>query len=943
MAKKFSFLSRFKNPLNFRKVLIPSRAKSPKAIWKKIGKIALFAFIALVFVTAFAFAWFSKDLPTPDKIANHAVTQSTKIYDRTGQTLIYETGEQKRTIVTGDQLSDNLKNATVATEDSTFYRNMGIDPKAILAAVYQRLVHQTSRTRGASTITQQYVKTALLDSNRTLARKIKEAILAVELEAMYSKPEILTMYLNEIPYGGNIAGAEAAATTYYGIPAKDLDIAQAATLAAIPQSPTYYYPYGTHTDDLILRRNYVIDRMLAEKYITSDQATAAKAEDTTTVGVVIKPRKDSILSPHFAMYVIEQAQAQFGEEKIQKEGYKIITTLDLDKQKLAEEALASGVKKINQYGASNAAIVSVNPNTGEILGMVGSIDYYNTAIDGNVNVADSSRQPGSSFKPYAYVTLLKNKDYSPSKIIWDLQTDFGGGYVPRNYNGNFNGPVTMRTALSNSLNIPAVKALSLAGIDNVLQTASEMGITTLTHRDQYGLSLVLGAGEVKPVEMAGGFGTFATGGVKHDLKSILKVTDASGKIVYEYNLGNDKGRQVLDPQAAYEINSILSDNKARSAVFGTNSALSFPGKTIAAKTGTTSSFKDAWTVGYSTDIATAVWVGNNDSAAMKNGADGSVIAAPIFHYYMDRAVTADKPFNVPKGIQTLTVEKYSNKLPSELSSEQTTDIFAEWQVPTEKDDVHVQKKVCKSNGALASDSVSSDLTELRTFTVIHSEKPDNAAWENPVRAWLSGHGWNNLPPTDKCDPSSIASNISITAPANGSDVTGPTSIKANVTSSYTISKATFYIDDISIGSDDSSPYEFTYDFDNLSKGNHTITAISDDANGGNLKTTITVNVIKDSKAPVISSVSSTKINATTYRITWNTDENSMSQVMYGMISQPSQPYSYTLSSPVNSSMVTSHSIDITPVVPGKKYYFRVVSADAMNNSAISDPENSFDS
>ncbi len=935
-----SIINRFINPINFRKVLIPRKA--PKNLWKLIGRYALYAGIGLVFLVAFAFAWYAKDLPTPEKIAKRSATQSTKIFDRTGNTLLYETGEQKRTIISYDQMSDYLRQATVAVEDEGFYSHMGFDPRAIFAAVVERITHRSSRTRGASTITQQYVKNALLDSNRTMARKIKELILAIELEVMYDKKEILTMYLNEIPYGGNIAGAEAASQTYYGKPAKDLTIAQAATLASIPQSPTYYYPYGTHTKELVYRRDYVIDRMRASGYINQEQADAAKTEDTTTIGEVVKPRKDSILSPHFAMYVIEQAEKEFGEEKIQKEGYKIITTLDLDKQNFASEALAYGSKKIGQYGASNAAIVSVDPNTGEILAMVGSLDYFNTEIDGNVNVADSDRQPGSSFKPFAYATLLKDKNYSPSKIIWDLQTDFGGGYVPRNYNGNFNGPVTIRTALSNSLNIPAVKALSLAGIDNVLQTARDMGISTLNERDRYGLSLVLGAGEVKPVEMAGAFGTFATGGIKHDLKCILKVTDARGKIAYEYKSEDDKGRQVIDNQVAYEISSILSDNKARSMVFGANSALNFPGKTIAAKTGTTSSFKDAWTVGYSKNLATAVWVGNNDSKAMKNGADGSVLAGPIFHHFMNNAVTENIPFDRPSEIQELTVEKYSNKLPGDLSSEFTTDIFANWQVPTDQDNVHVKARVCRSNGLLAAENVSSDLTEDKIFTNIHSERPDNPNWEGPVRAWLSSRGWNDLAPTDKCDPVSTPITLSFISPVEGQSVSGTKTIKVNVSSTYTVKKVTYYIDNIFIALVDSAPFETTYSFDGLSNASHTIKAVAEDSNGASGEKSISVIVSKDKDAIKFSEITATKLTATTYKISWKTDKASMSQVIYGTVSQSDDLLDYQKTSDVDTNLVTNHSVTIT-VTAGQKYYYRVVSSDNEGNTAVSTPENSFNS
>lgn len=940
MKRRKSILSRLKNPLKLRKLLIPQRAR--KNIWRNIGRYALYLLIAMIFMTAFTFAWFSKDLPTPDKIARRSATQSTKIYDKTGEILLYETGEQIRTIVKSEQLPDILKEATIAIEDDNFYNHNGFDPRGLASALWQKVSGQTTRTRGASTITQQFVKNALLDSERTLARKIKELILAIELEVMYSKDEILTMYLNEIPYGGNIAGAEAAARTYYGKPASELTLAEAATLVAIPQSPTYYYPYGTRTKELIDRRNYVLKRMVQTKHISQEEADIAKEQDTTTVGLSLKPRKNTILAPHFAMYVIEQATREFGEEKIRKDGFKIITTLDYEKQKLSEEAVLKGGDKLSKYGATNAALVSVDNYTGEILSMVGSLDYFNTDIDGNVNVADSLRQPGSSFKPFAYATLLKDKNYSPSKILWDIRTDFGGGYIPRNYNGNHNGPVTVRTALANSLNIPAVKALALAGIDETIKTASEMGITTLTDRERYGLSLVLGAGEVKPVEMAGAFSVFATGGIKYDLKSILKIYDAKGKLIYEYNRDTDKGRQVIDRQIAYQISSILSDNQARSLVFGTRSAINFPGKTIAAKTGTTSSFKDAWTVGYSKNISTAVWVGNNDSTPMKSGADGSILAAPIFNIYMNSVVSTDEPFDRPKEIQELTVERYSNKLTSELSQETTTDIFASWQIPTEKDDVHIKVKVCKANGLLADDSIANDLTEERLYTKLTSEMPDNPNWEGPLRAWASSRGWDNLPPKEKCNISNIPLSIQISSPSDNSEVSGSIAIRASVSSSLQVKKVTFFIDNVSVGSDDTIPYETTYNFDNLSKGNHSIAAIVEDANGDNAKVTVSVSVIKDSTPPVISAISSQKINSTTYLIAWNTNKPSMSQVIYGTESQPSTPYNYSQKSEVDSTLSVEHEIAIT-VVAGQKYYFRVISTDASDNTSISVIETSFDS
>jgi len=892
--------------------------------WKKYLLYGLAGFVVLLIVL---FAWFSKDLPTPNNISKRSVSQSTKIYDRTGQILLYETGEQKRTIVKSDQISDNLKKATISVEDANFYHHIGFDPVALLHAVFQKITGQTVVMRGASTITQQYVKNALLDPNRSISRKIKELILSIELEVMYDKDEILAMYLNEIPYGNNIAGAEAAAKSYYGVSAKDLSVSQAATLAAIPKAPTYYSLWGTHTDKLIDRKNYVLDRMLATKAITKEQFDEAKAQDTTTINTAVRPRKDTMLAPHFAMYVIEKVAEEYGETKVQKEGLKIITTLDYEKQKIAEESLTAGTAKINQYGASNAAMTAIDPKTGQILAMVGSIDYFNTKIDGNVNVADSERQPGSSFKPFAYATAFKDKKYSPSTQIFDVPTDFGN-YTPQNYNGRFNGPVSIRQALSNSLNIPAVKIMALAGIDEVLATAKDMGITTLNQRDRYGLSLVLGSGEVKPVEMAGAFGVFANAGVKHELNPIIKVSDSRGKTLYEYKADDDKGKEVLDPQIAYEISNILSDNASRALVFGTRSALAFTGKTIAAKTGTTSDFKDAWTVGYSKSIATAVWVGNNNATPMKKGADGSVIAAPMFHNFMNKVVSTDEPFDKPAGITDVAVDKMSNKLPSESSPETVTDIFASWQVPTEKDDIHVKVKVCKANGLLAPDDLAADLIEEKVFTNIHSEKPGSPNWENPVRAWAQAAGLNNLPPTEKCSADDAKPVVNITDPVNGASINGNTTITATASSSYSIKNVTFFVDDVSIGTVSESPYSMSYNFSVV--GSHTISAEVTDLKDATSKTSINVTVVAlDSTPPVISNLP-TKSGAT---LTWTIDENSTGSIMYGPDPDAASPYSYANFFPVD---VPTKSFAITTNGTMSHYFFRVKATDNSGNTSYSD-------
>ncbi len=895
-----------------------------------------YAIAVLALMTAIAFVWFSKDLPTPSKIANRKATESTKIYDRTGTVLLYETGEQKRTVVPSGQISQYLKDATVSVEDANFYEHHGFDPRAIASAIIEKITGRVNRARGGSTITQQYVKNSFLTSNRSMARKIKELILAVELEIMFNKDDILTAYLNEIPYGNGTAGAEAAARVYYGKQAKDLTLSQAAMLAAIPKAPSYYSPYGTRVKELVNRRDYVLDRMADTGKITKEEAARAKEEDTTTLGRALKPRRDTILSPHFAMYVIERVAEEFGEEKVQKEGLKIITTLDYDKQKIAEEAINNGADKFKRYGASNAALTAVDPRTGQILAMVGSKDYFDTSIDGNVNVADSLRQPGSSFKPFAYATAFKKAEYSPSKIIFDFQTDFGN-YTPQNYNGKFNGPVTMRQALANSLNIPAVKVLSLAGIDNVLRTAEDMGITSLTQRDRYGLSLVLGAGEVRPVEMAGAFGVFANGGMKHDLKYALKITDSQGKNLYEYKQENDAARKVLDAQIAYEISSILSDNDSRALVFGTRTSLYFPDRPVAVKTGTTSSFKDAWSVGYTPSLAVAVWVGNSNATAMSKGADGSVIAAPIFHNFVEKALanTPAEEFARPDGIAEVEVDKFANKLPTEYSGDKTRDIFASWQVPTDKDDIHQAVKVCKGTALLAPDDLPENLVETKIYTNIHSERPDNSNWENPVRSWAEANGLANTPPKEYCDASSARPSIAIDQPKDGSEVSGEIVIAATVNSTFAVNSVEFFIDDISIGIDTDSPYSATFNTGTLaSDKNHRISAIITDENGTTAKGDISVKVIKDGTPPTLSNISAT-YSVGSAAITWSTSEDSTSRVVFDTSSRIS-PSAYNRTSALNTILTKNHASALSGLVTGTTYYYRVISIDASGNQSLSD-------
>lgn len=607
--------------------------------WSLIAAGALAIFIIALF------AYVAKDLPSSGNIGNRHLVESTKIYDRTGQHILYEVhGEENRTVIPLDQIPMSVQHATLALEDQDFYKHFGIHPKAILRALLKDII-AFDTVQGASTITQQFVKNSLLSPEQTPIRKIKEAILAIELEAAYSKDEILAFYLNEIPYGGNAYGIEAAAQTFFGKSARDLTLDEAAVLAALPRGTTLYSPYGTRTERLVGRKNYALDQMAKIGYITTEEAEAAKNIDTLEK---VLPQKSAIAAPHFVMYVREFLQKKYGDQALEQNGYKVYTTLDWDMQQKAEEAVKKGSENNGKWNASNAALVAIDPPTGEILAMVGSKDYFNKEIDGQVNVATRERQPGSSFKPFVYLNAF-SKGYFPETILYDVPTEFDGGdksYSPQNYDGKFNGPVSMAKALGGSLNIPAVKTLYLAGVKSSVDLAKNLGIESINDPKRVGLSLVLGGGEVTLLDHVHAYSTLANAGVRQEKVSILKIEDAEGNTLEEHK--KDSGKRVIDEKYVAMLDSVLSNNENRAWVFGENSPLSFSNRPVAAKTGTTNEWRDGWTVGYTTGIAVGVWAGNNDNSPMSAGADGSYVAAPIWRSFMDYALTKTKADDFPK-------------------------------------------------------------------------------------------------------------------------------------------------------------------------------------------------------------------------------------------------------------------------------------------------------
>jgi len=621
-----------------------------KAWWRRKHRLRNF-FLALValgaalfFVLGGVFLLWAATLtmPTVDSIEAQRQEQSTKIYDRTGTVLLYDMHQDvRRTVVSLDDMSDYIKNATISIEDAGFYQHFGIEPLAILRAVFKNLVAgDLFGGQGGSTITQQVVKNMLLVKDKTISRKLKEWVLAIKLERQLSKDEILELYLNEAPYGGTKYGIEEASQAFFGKSAKELTLAEAAYLAALPQAPTYYSPYGNNRDALEQRKKLVLSRMLELGYISQEEYDTAKNEEVT-----FRPRTGAtIKAPHFVFYVISELAKTYGDANLAQANLSVTTTLDWDLQREAEQIVYEhALENVDKYNASNASLMAVDPNTGEILVMVGSRDYFDDKIDGNYNIGLALRQPGSSFKPFAYAAALE-KGYTSETVVYDVRTQFSTGcdktdltsnngcYSPGNYDNKFHGPITFREALAQSVNVPAVKVLYLTGIRNTIELARAMGISTLDSYKRYGLTLVLGGGEVSLLEMTSAYGVFAHDGFRYPHAAIREVRDGSGKLLEEHTLD---GAQVVDPNVARTISDMLNDNVARTPAFGSNSYLYFPGRDVAVKTGTTNDYRDAWIIGYTPTIAAGAWAGNNDNSPMKKKVAGFIVA-PLWNDFMNK-------------------------------------------------------------------------------------------------------------------------------------------------------------------------------------------------------------------------------------------------------------------------------------------------------------------
>lgn len=641
-------------------------------------KFSVIGFASLFLLGLAVYGYYSRELPEPEEISRRLINQTTKFYDRTGEILLYEVyGDENRTIVEFDEISDYAKQATIAVEDKDFYNHNGISITGIIRSAF--INARSDSVTGGSTITQQFVKNSLLTNEKTIERKIKEAILALELERIYEKDEILGFYLNEVPYGGTSYGIESAANNYFAKSAIDLTIDEAAVLAAMIQRPTYFSPYGENTEQLIERRNFVIGLMQEQGYISQEEADVAIATDTLAkVGSKGRELTD-IKAPHFVLEAQRQLEEKYGPDIIAKRGLTVITTIDMELQEIAEKAVADGMAVVDSLGGNNAAISATDPKTGQVMAQVGSRDFAREGY-GSFNAALARRQPGSSFKPYTYATLMQ-QNYGAGSIFYDVRTDFGGNYIPKNFEGGFRGNNTLRVHLAESRNIPAVKAAYIAGVGNIIDQVEKMGVSINGDASQFGLSITLGGAEVKLAEHVHGYAAFANQGISKDQAYILKVTNAEGEVLEEWE--DSEGEQVMDPEVAYILADMMSDRNARNGIFGSAqpyfnlSGISDTGM----KTGTTNENRDAWLVGYTTNLAGGVWVGHNDNLPMRGGTTRK--AGPIWHQFMTEAHKLDQyknpsDFVRPSGIQTLKIDSLTGRAPAEGSQNVRTDIFPSW-------------------------------------------------------------------------------------------------------------------------------------------------------------------------------------------------------------------------------------------------------------------------
>ncbi len=843
--------------------------------------LATFVLIAMVvgtFMVIIFLTIISRQLPNPNQLLERSYELSTKINDRNDKPIFEVYGEKNRTLVKLDEVSPHVAHATLAVEDANFYGHQGYSLKGMLRALRNTITGRG--LQGGSTLTQQVIKNTLLSQERTVTRKIKELILSLQLENRYSKDEILQMYLNESPYGGQNYGIYTAAKAYFNKTPDELTLPEAAYLAGLPQRPSYYSQFGSNPEAGMDRRLVVLQLMHdkgwegpdGNRYFISDE----EYEMAKQVELKFETSSIPFKAPHFVFYVKQKLVELFGEEFVEQGGLRVKTTLDLDLQEKLQDIVYEEVEASKIYNVYNGGLIAIESGTGQILAMVGSKGYFldsepadcTSGITGEgsclfepeLNVTTARRQPGSAIKPITYATML-SEGYPASFMLLDVPTKFPGEapekpYIPENYDGIFRGPMPLRKALGNSLNIPAVKSLAIAGLDNMIDTAEELGISTFTERERYGLALTLGGGETKLLELTGAFTAFANKGVFNQPTPIIEVTDARGNVLYSWR--ENSGKKAIGEDVAFLISDILSDDGARSAVFGLGSMLKIPNYQVAVKTGTTDDKRDNYAIGFTPEIAIGTWVGNNNNEAMNPYiASGITGATPIWNkamtYYLhEYHPDGTQKFEPPENVQKFTIDSFTGMLPYDDKGTRT-EWFIKGTEPSSVSSWYKRIEICKVDGKIANDECKdADKTERKTFIDIQAEVPE---WQMYVDKWIS----ENYAGKDEYFPPKVKSCLEFDSKgkvkdsndicayivnfSDGENVPLDFRLSVEVSSAKDVDEVRIYKDGEKVTSDGSEPYGYNFELSAKDIGEHTFKVIARDEDGNSDEDEIKLNVV----------------------------------------------------------------------------------------------------
>jgi len=821
---------------------ILSRRRSRRVKLKILSSLVTAAFVLFIFMlvgASIAFGFFARNLPSPNKLSDHNFNQSTMIYDRNGVLLYNVFGNQNRTLVTLDKVPADLRNATVAVEDKHFYQHRGFDIYGYLRAVKELVIDH--KLTGGSTLTQQLVKNALLSPERTVTRKIKEFILSVQIERRYGKDEILQMYLNEVPYGGTAWGVEAASNQYFGKHTWELNLVECAILAGLPQQPTAYSPFGLDSKAYIDRTKTVLRRMREDGHITKDQETkAVKALPE----VKFASFGEGIKAPHFSIHVKNLLEEKYGPKLVQEGGLRVTTSLDLNLQNMAQKAVTDQVAAEKYLTVSNGAAVIEDVKTGEILAWVGSKDYFAKDIPGQFDIVSQAiRQPGSALKPFNYLTGFEKGYANPATMFIDQRTDFGGGYKPGNYDDREHGPLPVRIALGNSYNIPAVKMLAVNGVENVINTLKRFGVTTLNDPSQYGLSLTLGGGAIKLIELTNAYAILGNQGKVVSPQVILKVTDSNGKVIEELKPPKDQ-KQATDPEHAYLINNILSDPTAKYMGYGSYWAhlLNFR-PDVAVKTGTSEQKIDNWTFGYSPAYVVGTWVGNNDNSPMNPALSSGITgAAPIYRTIATNLWNGKKveSWNRPANVVDAKVDALTGMKPGKYSGALKTELFVKWQVPTQEDDMHQELRICTPSGLIANASCeAAGLATTKQFLAMYD--PYTKMFMPSFR-YCSGGCPPTTTDTGTYTPTADKLSVVIVSPQDNAKVTPDFTVSTKLAGPNSIVAFEFYLDNVLKKTINSPPSTASFTFNNVSLGDHIIKVKAYDSAGDSISESINIKV-----------------------------------------------------------------------------------------------------